>query len=70
MDKMRFYLKSSEQTYFLELEHTVRSSPGNVILVRRLITPVFLLWSCFSRIITNRRFSINLGNPNRLEEYL
>jgi hypothetical protein len=45
----------------------VQSAPGNIVLTIRLIAHIFLLYSCFSGIRTNRRFSINLGNLDHLE---
>jgi hypothetical protein len=45
----------------------VQSAPGNIVLTSRLIAHIFLLYSCFSGIRTNRRFSINLGNLDHLE---
>ena len=31
------------------------------------VAPIFLFWSCFSRNITNKRFSIDLENSKHLE---
>jgi hypothetical protein len=43
LDKMKFYLKTSEQMYDIEPGRTIKSFLGNVVLASRLIGPIFLL---------------------------
>jgi hypothetical protein len=64
---MRFSLKTSKQTYGLELGRTVRSVTGDFILTSRLIAPIFLFYNFFDRDRTNRRFSKDLENPDHFE---
>ena len=41
MDKMKFYLKTSEKMYGIESGCTVKSFLGNVVLASHLIAPIF-----------------------------
>jgi hypothetical protein len=65
VDKMRFYLKTSEWTYGLEVGCTECSKerffdqPSN--------SSYFLVIECLSGIMTNRRLFTNLGNLDHLE---
>jgi hypothetical protein len=65
--KIRFSLKTSKQTYGLEPERTVQSVTEDFILINHPKAPIFLFWGCFSKVMTNRRFSTNLENSNHLE---
>jgi hypothetical protein len=61
------WLVVTRWTYSPKPGRTVNVRRGNPIFTKRPIALFSLFKSCFSGIMTNRRFSIDLENPDLLE---
>jgi hypothetical protein len=69
VEKVRFSMKTSKRTYSQKYHSgmyspeprcTVHSVIGNFIFINRLIAPISLLQSCFSRNRTNDRYFLSI----------
>jgi hypothetical protein len=77
VEKMKFSLKTSNQTYGLEVSQRtyglepgcmVQSMTGNFIFTSCPIAPISLLYSFFSRNITNDRSFFSIRSYKALRE--